>query len=163
MTLELSKVVARVSDMGRSAAQRASANQHIYPGSLSTFEQGCPENDTTPFIDPKISQEDLTELVLAGPEGHLAQIRDSENRRVFPQTAAQAPAIPWEDNDQERVFRTVPTDDALYRILVQEVVIMGQTYRVLLASSLESLLVVRDRLAASFLVATPIGTLGPRT
>ena len=105
---------------------------------------------------PAEVEEDLTELVLAGPEGHLAQIRDSENRQVFPQTAAQAPAIRWEDNDQERVFRTVHTDDALYRVLVQEVVILGQTYRVLLASSLESLLVVRDRLAASFLVATPI-------
>jgi len=41
--------------MPESAAQRAPADQHIYPTELQTFERGCPENDSTPFIDCQVS------------------------------------------------------------------------------------------------------------
>lgn len=104
---------------------------------------------------PEEVEEELIDYVTALPESYLTQVRDGRDRQLVPPGGIQSTVIPWKSS-RERVFFTVETETAPYHVLQQEVSLMGQPYKILLASSLESLVVVRDRLAASFLIATPL-------
>ena len=53
-------------------------------------------------------------------------------------------------------MQTLPIREAPYRRLVQRVSLLGNSYTVLLASSLETLLVIRGRLIMFFLFMTPL-------
>ena len=101
-------------------------------------------------------EEDLVEYILASPESHLAQVRDGFGRQVLPTDGSESAPVRWDEIGAAPVFLTLEVGDAPYRMLHQEVTLMGRRYKIVLASSLESLEIVRDRLAASFLVASPL-------
>ena len=100
-------------------------------------------------------EEELVEYVLAVPEGHLTQIRSPDGNQVFPRGAAPPP-IQWVDPVGGRDLQTLSFDEAPYRRLVEQVSLVGNLYTVLLASSLETLLVIRGGLIGLFLLATPL-------
>ncbi len=99
---------------------------------------------------PEEVEEDLLELVAALPESDLARVRNSEGDRVFP---IEEPA--WDASDVSG-FQTVESDGVPYRVLTKDVSILGQSFQVRLASSLQSLSMVRERLSASLLAAAPL-------
>jgi heavy metal sensor kinase len=103
---------------------------------------------------PEEVQEDLVEYIMALPESHLSQLRDAEGAQIFPSDGTHE-AIPWEAAEG-RVFRTVRSEGVPYRVLTQPISVMGQSYGILLASSLQSLIMVRDRLTSSLLIAAPL-------
>ena len=100
-------------------------------------------------------EDELVEYALAVPEGHLMQIRSLGGTQVFPDDDAPAP-IPWADPQGGREMQTLPFGDAPYRRLVQRVSLLGNSYTVLLASSLETLVVIRGRLITFLLFVTPL-------
>lgn len=99
---------------------------------------------------PEEAEEELTEYVAALPESQLARVRDAAGERVFP------------DEDSEDLgelasgVRTVEREGVSYRVLTREVTILGQSFEVRLASSLQSLAAVRRRLAGALLLAAPL-------
>ena len=100
-------------------------------------------------------EEELVEYALAVPEGHLIQIRRPDDTQVFPDDDAPAP-IPWAEPTGDREMQTLPSGEAPYRRLVQRVSLLGNSYTVLMASSLETLPVIRGRLIMFFLFMTPL-------
>ena len=100
-------------------------------------------------------EEELVEYALAVPEGRLMQIRSLDGTQVFPDDDAPAP-IPWAEPTGDREMQTLPLGEAPYRRLVQQVSLLGNSYTVLLASSLDTLLVIRGRLIMFFLFLTPL-------
>jgi heavy metal sensor kinase len=106
---------------------------------------------------PEEVEEDLVEYITALPESHLAQLRDERGAHLFPSDGAEAP-IPWEATEG-RVFQTVLSEGMPYRVLTQSISVLGRSYGILLASSLQSLVIVRHRLASSLLVAAPFALL----
>jgi signal transduction histidine kinase len=103
---------------------------------------------------PEETEEELVDFLLGIPEGHLSRVLDEEGVEVFPPGDGAA-VVPW----QESGFHTVGSGPSSYRVLAREVELVGSSFRVLLASSLTSLAVVRDRLLGSLLFATPIALL----
>jgi heavy metal sensor kinase len=106
---------------------------------------------------PEEVEEDLIEYVMALPESRLAQVRDEDNTQVYP--SAGTPTIPWEERAGEAFLWTVTHDGIPYRIVTREVSILGRSHKILLASSLQSLLMVRDRITMSLLVTLPLAFL----
>ena len=100
-------------------------------------------------------EEELVEYALAVPEGRLMQVRRLDGTQVFPDDAVPAP-IPWAEPIGDREMQTHPLGETPYRRLVQQVSLLGNSYVVLLASSLETLLVIRSRLIMFFLFMTPL-------
>lgn len=102
---------------------------------------------------PEEVEEDLVEYITALPESQLAQVRDSEGERVYP-----IEEDPLEANVVSG-FDTVDWDGVPYRVLTQVVSILGQSYEVRLASSLQTLVLVRERLAGALFLAAPLALL----
>ncbi len=102
---------------------------------------------------PEEVEEDLAEYITALPESQLAQVRDSEGERVYP-----IEEDPLEANVVSG-FDTVDWDGVPYRVLTQVVSILGQSYEVRLASSLQTLVLVRERLAGALFLAAPLALL----
>jgi signal transduction histidine kinase len=100
---------------------------------------------------PEEVEEELVEYVAALPESHLAQVRDSTGETVFPIDEA-----PWEAGEVPSGFQTVPWEEVPYRVLTQDITVLGRSFQVRLASSLQSLVLVRERLAAALLLAAPL-------
>ncbi len=92
---------------------------------------------------PEEVEEELVELVAALPESHLGEVRDSEDERA----------------DFPGGFETVESEGVPYRVLTREVSVLGKSFDVRLASSLQSLSMVRERLAAALLAAVPLALL----
>jgi heavy metal sensor kinase len=106
---------------------------------------------------PEEVEEDLVEYVVALPESRLAQVRDEDDIQVYP--SAGTPTIPWQERAGEALLWTVTYDGIPYRVVTREVSILGRSHKVLLASSLQSLLMVRDRITTSLLVTLPLALL----
>jgi heavy metal sensor kinase len=114
-------------------------------------------NADPPELDPIADMEDnLIDLLKASPEGHLSQVRRADGRQVFPPEGSLSPDVPWSGLLLEPKQRTVAIETAPYRLLARDVSLAGHNYRILLASSLESRETVREGLARSFLIATPL-------
>jgi heavy metal sensor kinase len=103
---------------------------------------------------PEEVEEELVEYIMALPESQLAQLRDERGTRVFPSEGAEG-LLPWEATD-ERVFTDVRSEGMPYRVLTQRISVLGRSYGIFLASSLQSLVMLRDRLASSLLIAAPL-------
>ena len=103
---------------------------------------------------PEEVEEELVEYVAALPESNLAQIRDSTGETVFPIDEA-----PWEAGEVAFGFRTAQWEGVPYRVLTQGISVMDRSFDVRLASSLQSLVLVRERLAVWLLTAAPLGLL----
>ena len=111
---------------------------------------------TTESDGPEDVEDNMVDLLMASPEGHLAQVRDAVHRQVFP-TEGKGPApVPWADTEAALRSRTVAIGPRPYRVLVRDVSMLGRSYRILLASSLDTQQVVRERLAMSCLIAAPL-------
>jgi heavy metal sensor kinase len=104
---------------------------------------------------PDEVEEDLVEYIMALPESHLAELRDERGAQVFPPGGATERPVRWAAAEG-RVFRTVRAEGIPYRVLTQRISVLGQSYGILLASSLQSLVMVRDRLTSSLLIAAPL-------
>ena len=100
---------------------------------------------------PEEVEEELVEYVAALPESHLARVHDSEGKRVFPRDEA-----PWEAGEIVSGFETVQWEEVPYRVLTQDITVLGRSFEVRLASSLQSLAMVRERLTLSLLVVAPL-------
>jgi signal transduction histidine kinase len=99
---------------------------------------------------PEEVEEELVEYVMALPESRFAQVRDSMGTLVYPdQSALEAGAV-------VAGFSTLYWEDVPYRVLTREVTVLGQSFEVRLASSLQSLVLVRERLRAFLLAAAPL-------
>ncbi len=100
---------------------------------------------------PEEVEEELVEYIAALPESRLAQVRNSAGERVFPQE--ESPSA----GSAERIgFQTVELEGIPYRVLTQDIDVLEQSFEVRLASSLQSLSMVRERLAVSLLFASPL-------
>ena len=108
---------------------------------------------------PEDVEDNMIDLLRASPEGHFAQVRDASDRQVFPSGGREPAPIPWVGKEPVRGSRTVAIGPRLYRVLDRDVSLLGGSYRILLASSLESQQIVRDRLAGSFVIAAPVALL----
>jgi heavy metal sensor kinase len=111
----------------------------------------------TEIDDPEEAEEDLLEYLRVVPEGHLARIRDASGREVA--EGDEEPVVPWPEGAEDRDFGDADLDGVPHRLFVRDVTVLGRPYRVLFASSLESIVLVRDRLRFSLLVATPLALL----
>jgi heavy metal sensor kinase len=98
-------------------------------------------------------QEELVEYIAALPESHLAQVRNSKGERVLP------PEGPPLEGENVSGFQTVELEGIPYRVLTQEISILEQSYEVRLASSLQSLSMVKERLAVWLLAGAPLALL----
>jgi signal transduction histidine kinase len=95
-------------------------------------------------------EEELVEYVMALPESRFTQVRDSTGSLVYPdQTALSAGAV-------VAGFSNAQWEEVPYRVLTRDITVLGQSFEVRLASSLQSLVLVRERLAASLLAAAPL-------
>jgi len=103
---------------------------------------------------PEEVEEELVEYVAALPESHLAQVRNATGETVFPVDEAR-----WEAGEDVSGFRTVQWEEVPYRVLTQDITVLGRSFEVRLASSLQSLVLVRERLAVWLLAAGPLGLL----
>jgi signal transduction histidine kinase len=99
---------------------------------------------------PEEVEEELVEYVMALPESRLAQVRDSTGSRLFPDEAS------WEAGEVAPGFHTVHREGVPYRVLTRDITVLGRSFEVRLASSLQSLVLVRKRLAASLLATAPL-------
>lgn len=114
---------------------------------------------TTESDGPADVEDNMVDLLMASPEGHLAQVRDARQRQVLP-AAEKGPApIAWASGEAAPGVRTTLIGQRAYRVLVRDVSLLGPSYRILLASSLEGQEVVRERLALSFFIAAPLALL----
>lgn len=102
---------------------------------------------------PEEVEEDLVEYITALPESHLARVRDSEGKRVYPIDPIDK--VPLEA-DVVSGLDTVDWDGVPYRVLTQDTSVLGQSYEVRLASSLQTLVLVRERLAGALFLAAPL-------
>ena len=107
---------------------------------------------------PEEVEEELVDYVAALPESHLAQVRDAGGERVFPFDEPVEPfgEAPWEAGEVAAGFVTVRSEGIPYRVLTQNITVLGQSFEVRLASSLQSLAMVRERLTLSLLAVTPL-------
>jgi len=99
---------------------------------------------------PEEVEEELAEYVMALPESHLARVRNAAGERVFPDEDSE------DFGEHASGFQTVEWEGASYRVLTREIAILGQSFEVRLASSLQSLAVVRQRLAGALFLAAPL-------
>ena len=106
---------------------------------------------------PEEIEEDLVEYIMALPESRLAQVRETDGDPLYPPPGT--PTIAWEERPGEAFFWTVESDGVPYRAVTQEISILGRSFKILLASSLQSLLMVRDRITISLLATAPIALL----
>ena len=104
-------------------------------------------------------EEEIVEYVLALPEGRLTQIRDEDEEQIFPPDGAAPPPIPWRRGGPEPLLYMTHVSSVPHRVLIEEVTLGGESYAVLLASSLESLSAIRGRMLMSLLVAAPAALL----
>lgn len=103
---------------------------------------------------PEEVEEELVELVAALPESHLAQVRDSTGKRVFPRDPLDE--APWEAGEIASGFQTAQSEEGPYRVLTQDITVLDRSFEVRLASSLQSLAMVRERLTLSLLAVAPL-------
>ena len=100
-------------------------------------------------------EEELFEYVMGFPQGNLAQIRDESGRRVFPPPGLE-PALEWRRGGREPTLFTTHVGSTPYRVLVQDVSFIGRRYAVSLASSMEGVGDVRDRVVTVLVVVAPL-------
>ena len=123
-------------------------------------DDGETDDDRDELEEPRREiEEDLVEYVLAFPEGRMTQIRDEGEEQIFPPDGADPPPIPWRRGGPEPLLYTTHVSSVPHRVLIEEVVLGDGSYAVLLASSLESLSAIRDRMLMSLLVAAPAALL----
>jgi heavy metal sensor kinase len=103
---------------------------------------------------PEEYEEEIVDYLMGVPEGHLSRVRNAEGADFFPPSASET-GLPW----GEEGFRTHTRGPISYRVLVREIEVLESPFTVLVAGSLQSLTVVRNRLLASLLVATPLALL----
>jgi heavy metal sensor kinase len=103
---------------------------------------------------PEEVDEELVDYTAGLPERHLAEIVDAEGRRLFP-----AGESPWQGIATGADFETVSRGGIPHRLLTRQVRIFDRAYTVRLGSSLESLVLIRERLVSSLLFAIPLGLL----
>ena len=113
------------------------------------------EDDDDESLGSEI-QEDLIEYVGGVPEGHLTQVRDPAGGRVVPPGPEWPVPIAWRDPAGGVASETIELAGVPYRVLVGTVTLFGRPYTVLQASSLESLVIIRNRVVVSLLLALPI-------
>ena len=100
-------------------------------------------------------EEELVEFVMGLPEGNLAQIRNEDGEQVFP-TDGPEPAIHWREGRVEPSLDTAVSGSTSYRVLVQDISIVGRHFDILLASSLEGISDTLHRIVTLLVVVTPI-------
>jgi len=99
---------------------------------------------------PEEVEEELVDYVMALPESRFARVRDSTGSLVYPdQDPLEAGAV-------AAGFSTLHWEGIPYRVLTRDITVLGQSFEVRLASSLQSLVLVRERLGASLLAAAPL-------
>jgi heavy metal sensor kinase len=98
---------------------------------------------------PEEVEEELVEYMMALPESHLSRVRNAEGERVFPSEEALPEA-------EGGGFATLTSEGVPYRVLIATISPLGRTYEVRIASTLESLVRVRERLGATLLLVAPL-------
>jgi signal transduction histidine kinase len=109
---------------------------------------------------PDDIEEELLDYLIGIPEGQLTQVRDASGRRVFPPLESGQLPFDWKSVGTEPLVGEVRSTSAhVYRLRAETVSIRDQEYRVLVASSLQSLEDTRSRLVTSLLIAIPSAVL----
>ena len=119
-------------------------------------EEELEEDDPEELADE--AEEELLEYAVGLPEAQLSQIRDEDDRQLFPFRGAEG-ALPWRRGGVNPELSTTEASGTSYRVLVQEVELAGRRYSILLGSSLDLLVDLRTRLVSVAALTFPLAVL----
>ena len=110
----------------------------------------------------EVLQEELSEYVIAVPEGSLIQIRDPHGSSLLTSggETSDGDSLPWiEPPNDGPTFQTIQMHGGAYRILCERATLAGMPFQLTVASSLRAVAVTRDRVRSWLLWAIPVGLL----
>lgn len=99
-------------------------------------------------------EENLVEIMRTVPESHLTRVREAGGAQIFPSEDDAAP-MEWKLSDAPRIADARLGDEP-YRVLTARIEVFERTFLVQLASSLQSLSLLRGRFGAIVLIMVPV-------